>query len=269
MPSNSDPFYRAKALLEGMWQGDLNDLVSSKVSIDEYESKVDDKAMVIGFYVHDMDAASDLNRFIQKSTVDILYSEVSPAPNQQGFYMVFVELLDNAKLVDNICELIEEVTFLTNVEEWTANIFGSDKPIKISKDTMTAALEQARKADVTHNEENRNTREIELRKRVDLMRQKLKAAQKRLLESSLDSVNIQGGNLLLTTRGRTFEYELEHIGNLDALDNRALSMDFNSLRECRELAVNLGEGWDVAKSEQSFLLHLMEGNVVIVVRPIV
>jgi hypothetical protein len=57
---------RRSKLYEGMWSGDLADLVQPLVSIDEYASKIDPNAIAVGFYVQDKDAADDLNRFIQK-----------------------------------------------------------------------------------------------------------------------------------------------------------------------------------------------------------
>jgi hypothetical protein len=267
MTSSSDPMIKAKALLEGMWAGDLNDLLLPTVSIDEYASKVDNNAIVVGFFVHDIDAANDLNRFIQKTTVDILYSEVSPAPDQRGYYIVFIELLDNAKLIDNICELIEEVTFLTNVDEWSANILGVNKPIKVSPDTLDQALKLARKTDVVQTAKRNKERTVDVVSRIDHLKKKLRSAAKRLSESSLDSFEIRSGNLVLTSRNKTTEYELVDVQNLSSLDIGAVSMDFNSLKECRAIAMDLGEGWDVCKVNDTYAMHLMENNVVITVRP--
>lgn len=93
----------ASKLTEGMRRGDLADLVLPLISVDEYDSKVDEKeAIVFGFYVHDRGAADDLNRFLQKSAVPLLDTEVSPAPDQHGFYMVFIEFLDNDRLPQNV-----------------------------------------------------------------------------------------------------------------------------------------------------------------------
>ena len=77
---------------EGLMKNDLAKLVLPIMSIDEYDSKIKDDAIVVAFYVTDKDPASDLNKFIQKSPVMLLDTEVSPAPNQDGFYLVFVEM---------------------------------------------------------------------------------------------------------------------------------------------------------------------------------
>jgi hypothetical protein len=86
-------------LIEGMQANDLDFLIMPLISIDEYESKIDDRrAVVIGFYVTDNDPASELSAFIEKGTVPVLDTEVSPAPTEDGYYMVFVEMDRNEKL---------------------------------------------------------------------------------------------------------------------------------------------------------------------------
>lgn len=109
-------------LTEGMWQGDLADLVQPLITIDEYESKIDSSAIVIGFYVGDKDAADDLNRFIQKSPVSLIDSDVSPAPDQRGYYIVFVELQFNDRLVPNISLILEEISPLVDVTDWQMKV---------------------------------------------------------------------------------------------------------------------------------------------------
>ena len=131
-------------LREGMWAGDLDDMVQPIITIDEYDSKIDQTAIVIGFYINDFDAAKDLNRFIQKSPVSIIDSNVSPAPDQRGYYIVFVEIPFNDRIVPNISSLVEEISPLVNVDSWlfkTRNIkkarpFDADilaKCLKINK----------------------------------------------------------------------------------------------------------------------------------------
>ena len=98
---------------EGMRAGDLADLVLPMISVDEYESKIDDSSIVIGFYIHDQDAASDLNRFLQKSPIQIIDTEISPAPDQHGYYIVFVELINDRRIAKNIADILAEVSFLS------------------------------------------------------------------------------------------------------------------------------------------------------------
>lgn len=111
-------------IFEGMWANDLEDLVQPVVSIDEYESKVDDSAIAVGFFVNDRDAAADLNRFVQKSAIPIIDSDVSPAPDQHGYYIVFAELAGNDRFTENLLNLCEEVGQLGGIDHWQMRMRG-------------------------------------------------------------------------------------------------------------------------------------------------
>ena len=74
---------------------ELQDLVLPKLSIDEFSPKTGDNkdVMVLGFYVKDKEPAKDLSHFIENGAYDILDVESSPASNDDGEYMVFVEFI--------------------------------------------------------------------------------------------------------------------------------------------------------------------------------
>lgn len=127
-------------LYEGMWAGDLSDLVQPLVTIDEYASKINNDAIVIGFYIHDRDAADDLNRFIQKSPVSIVDADVSPAPDQRGFYMVFVEMAFNDRLVPNIIALLNEVSPLVDIQEWQMKVRNVKGTMKFDEQILNRVL---------------------------------------------------------------------------------------------------------------------------------
>jgi len=105
-------------LQEGLLQGDLDDLIKPLISIDEYESKISDDNIVVGFYADDKEPATDLARFISKSEIDILDAEVSPVPNEEGVFLVFVEFVRDATFYDDIMSLVESMAGLTSIETW-------------------------------------------------------------------------------------------------------------------------------------------------------
>lgn len=109
---------KTELLGEGLRRNDLKNLVSDLVSIDEYNSKIDDSAVVVAFRVKDRAASQDLNRFIQKSYIDILDTDISPAPDIKGYYMVFVEFPLNAKISAAIQNLLADVGALCDVSDW-------------------------------------------------------------------------------------------------------------------------------------------------------
>lgn len=113
-------------LFEGMWSGDLEDLVLPMINVDQFGSKVSDSAVVVGFYVNDKDAANDLNRFLQKSPITLLDTDVSPAPDLNGYYYVFVELLFDQRFGEFVKKLLDEVAPLANIKKWKMRVRGSD-----------------------------------------------------------------------------------------------------------------------------------------------
>lgn len=127
-------------LSEGMWVGDLTDLVQPLISVDEYKSKIDDTAIVIGFYIQDRDAADDLNRFIQKSPVSFVDCEVSPAPDQRGYYIVFVELPYNDRMVANIGSLLSEISPLVGIENWQVKCRNLKGIVRFDSDKLERVL---------------------------------------------------------------------------------------------------------------------------------
>ena len=75
---------------------DLIDLIKSTFSVDQYKSKIgDDKnVVVLAFEVKDADPAKDLSQFIETGH-DCIDVDVSPGPDKDGNYKVFVELERN------------------------------------------------------------------------------------------------------------------------------------------------------------------------------
>lgn len=266
MTSISDFIAASSRLTEGMWAGDLNDLISPTITIDEFKSRIDSKALVVGVYIRDLDAANDLNRFLQKSHVDVLYTEVSPATDQRGFYIVFIELMRNDKLVDNIIELMTDVTSLTNVTSWNASVYGNKKPIELSKDNLKVALAKDEVVVAKASKKSIEVRKEAIKKQSDRLREKLNAAKRRLVKSALESVEISNGRLVLETRAKKQHFSVEYVGPLSGLDEGAVSTSFSDLRECRALALDLGEGWDVVKIENSLVAHNLIENFVVSLR---
>ena len=106
-------------ILEGLQIHDLDYTIMPIISIDEYCSKIDDrKVIVVGFYVTEKDPATDLASFIEKGIVRVLDTDVSPAPTEDGHYLVFVELKRDLKFPKRLLKIISEIDNITNVKSW-------------------------------------------------------------------------------------------------------------------------------------------------------
>ena len=102
--------------------GDLKDVVLKKISYDEFEPKTGsgDDVAVIGFYVTEAGAGDDLYSFLNSSIIENRDVEVSPNPNDEGYYMVFVEMDRNDELAENVLKLVREVENLSGKLMWEA-----------------------------------------------------------------------------------------------------------------------------------------------------
>ena len=119
---------------------DLKDLIETTFSIDQYKSKVgDDKNIVVlAFEVKDPDPAKDLSQFIETGhdTIDV---DISPGPNKNGFYQVFVELERNSKLFDSIDHILRDVSRVDeSASRFQFNAYKSDMPVTWSKENFNA-----------------------------------------------------------------------------------------------------------------------------------
>ena len=117
---------------EGLTFGDLEGLVLPRLSIAEYSPKTgnEEDVVVIGFYVKDDKPADDLASFIEKGAVEVLDTEVSPNPDDDGNYLLFVEM-KNEKLMDTVLRLLEDINRIVKIEDWTFNFY-EGKSVEIS-----------------------------------------------------------------------------------------------------------------------------------------
>ena len=123
---------------EGLRPGDLEHLILSNVSVDEFEPKSGqpDKVVVVGFYAEDQEPANDLASFIERGSHDILDTEVSPAPDEEGRYLIFVEMNRDESMFDNTVKILKDIGKLTKVDEWEIKFHGSDNTIRIKKESI-------------------------------------------------------------------------------------------------------------------------------------
>ena len=128
---------------EGVKYNELKSLVSSKITVADFEPKIGNvnDVTVVAFYVKDESPANDLARFIERGVIEILDTEVSPTADENGMYLVFVEI-KNEDLMRKVFEILEDINGLADIEEWTIDFYNgpslsieSDKVKTWLKDT--------------------------------------------------------------------------------------------------------------------------------------
>ena len=213
-------------LVEGLKEGDLENLVLPLVSIDEFESKLDDDSIVVGFYVQDKDPANDLNRFIQKGSIDLLDTDVSPAPNEDGYFMVFVEMLRDHEFPHRLIDILETLHGLTEVKDWNMSIYGGEEEEPLTLDALES--------------------KVRLISMEDALQESIRDF---FQESVLDELYWADGQLTFERRGLRETYALVDLDTFDNLSannsimNEAVRLDEESQGIRRTLETLLGDHW--------------------------
>lgn len=125
-----------KIINEGLKAGDLENMILPLLTIDEYNSKIDNsKNIVVGFYVFEQNAAYDLSNFIERSPYLIQDTDVSPAPTKDGYYLTFAEIQRNPEFPKALDELLQEISLLCKIKNWqfTAPNLKEDQICDLSK----------------------------------------------------------------------------------------------------------------------------------------
>lgn len=100
-----------------------------KISIDEFHPKAgtEDGVIVVAFYFRDQEPANDLNTFIQRGFIDTLDVDVSPSTDEDGNYLLFVELERNNGFPGVFKQLLRDIRNVTGKVDWAVSVFGTDQ----------------------------------------------------------------------------------------------------------------------------------------------
>lgn len=106
---------QSSKLVEGLEQGDLERLVSPKVTIDEYKSKMgsDEEISVISFQVKSKEPALDLVNFLEKSYEWVVDADLSSGELFDGSYVVFVEVERKEEIPEQIIKMLSDLENVT------------------------------------------------------------------------------------------------------------------------------------------------------------
>lgn len=113
----------------GLKHGDLKNTMLSKVSVDEFEPKTGNApdVIVIAFSVLEKEVGEDLYGFINSGVRQVRDVEISPNPDLDGYYIVFVEIDRTEYALDDIRALIADVGNLTGPMRWKIRTHLTDR----------------------------------------------------------------------------------------------------------------------------------------------
>jgi len=109
-------------------ENDLKNTIHNIITLDDFKPKAgnDEEVIVVTFYFNDEGPARDLNTFIQRGFIDILDVEVSPNTDEDGRYLVFIEMDRNKTFPEKFKALVKDIENLTGKVDWKIKTYLSD-----------------------------------------------------------------------------------------------------------------------------------------------
>lgn len=197
---------------------ELQDLVLPKLSIDEFSPKTgaNNDVIVLGFYVKDKEPAKDLSKFIENGAYDILDVESSPASNDDGQFMVFVEV----KREDDFCALAERIVDdldnIMEIDNWKYKPYYSD-------DEFDRKDESWKKYVITDPKKYVSREEFKENMIKEEQQQYKMNIGNFFVESLINNItldeNEEGDKISINNGRRSFEFELIKFGEADIMED--------------------------------------------------
>lgn len=108
---------------------ELKSMILPLISVDEFEPKTGttEEVIVIAFFCKDELPAVDLDEFIDKSIIEFVDSEVSPNPNEDGYYLVFVEFKRQPNFWLKFYDLVKDIENVAGKVKWSVQPYLVDK----------------------------------------------------------------------------------------------------------------------------------------------
>ncbi len=241
----------SKILNEGLKAKDLEGFVQNTFLIDTYKSKMgeDRNVAVLSFRVKDRLPALDLMEFIERGYGFVLDADISTGEESDGKYSVFVEIERNRRLPENINEIIEGVSKLTNIDDWRFRYHKQWEGKEFSLENITEAVPTSPES-------------------YDAFLQETKVTTvKTFLDNSLYDDIIIENNVLTLYRPFTdgMSFELKAIGDykkIMGIVNSDIKLDEQAMAEVVYLnkifgdyeIIKLGENFMIKKQDQALLI---------------
>lgn len=128
-------------IFEGLEQNDLERLITPKLSIDEYKSKMgnDEDILVLSFSITGREPAEDVVNFIEKGYDWVIDADISSGELENGDYLVFIECDRTKDAANNIIQLVNDMLNLTNqkISDWSLQIRSSPNTLELTAENIT------------------------------------------------------------------------------------------------------------------------------------
>lgn len=147
-------------LCEDLREKDLANLIFSYVSVDEYTSKIDEDNITVAFFVNELDAAEELEDFIEKFYyIEIRDIEISDFLTDDNKYIIFVELERNDSFPKIFLDMIDTINYVADNKDWNFSTYQMNKPVELSLANIRKYVRLSKLRDTANVEEKENNQE--------------------------------------------------------------------------------------------------------------
>ena len=227
---------------EGLKAGDLEGVVSSKFSVDQYKSKMgeDKNILVLGFTVDGSAPAKDLERFAEVGYKNVLDADATPGTLEDGKHRVFIEFARTPEVVSHIISFLEDLKKLTNIEEFQYTYHKGENPTTVSADTMGEAIPTTPEA---------------YEQRVN----EIKVGEAKDFFDKYDMMECKISENIMTVRktgaGQDLKFEIHKFGPTNEImkEAKAFKIDMDSIAECTHLTKYFGPYGITKTNENQFI----------------
>ena len=147
-------------LCEDLREKDLANLISSYVSVDEYTSKIDEDNITVAFFVNELDAAEELEDFIEKFYyIEIRDIEISDSLTDDNKYIIFVELERNDSFPKIFLDMIDTINYVADNKDWNFSTYQMNKPVELSLANIRKYVRLSKLRDTSNVDEKENNQE--------------------------------------------------------------------------------------------------------------
>jgi len=217
-----------KQLNEGLRSGDLEGIVEKRFSVDQFKSKMgeDKDVCVLAFVCSNAEGAKDLERFAEKGYTKVLDADATPGTMDDGQYRVFIEFPREEKLDSYIKEFLDDLSKLTNIENFEFTYHKRNKPFLASRENLANVLPRT---SIAYNSKVNQLRLGEVHSFFD----KFKILEFKL-ENNIFEVKKLNANPL--------QFELHTFGSTSQVlkESKAFKLDEQSMSECMYLTKYFG-----------------------------
>jgi len=237
---------------EGLKAGDLEGVVSSTFSVDQYKSKMGDdrNVMVLCFSVDGQAPAKDLEHFAETGYKDIMDADATPGTLEDGKHKVFIEFQRQETVDQAIRKFLDDLKKLTNIETFNFTYHKRTKPFEATAKNLSEVLPRTPEA---YTQKINGLRLGEVKDFFDKFE---------MMEVNLDN-NIM--NVKKHGTDTPMKFELHAFGDTQMMMNevKAFKIDADSMSECMYFTKYFGP-YQISKTTEDKFIFSKGGESVLV-----